>query len=216
MLSVVRWHCGSGHGELVRIPGDTDDEPDAIALHMPPPAATATDMTPTVVYFHGNADQIGWGGAYVGKLLQEWMGFGVYAVEYPGYGYANQGSPSEQAIYESSERLLKHLVAPISEGGNIALCLHAISLTLKTLRGWPFGRANDMQCRTWYRSFEHRPLWPVDWWWRGSGTCDARLGRAWARVIKCVLIAPKDGRRGLSDCLAGFVGVPWLPEPTFR
>ena len=36
------------------------------ALFFPPPRDG-----PVVCYFHGNADQIGWGGAYVGSLLRE-------------------------------------------------------------------------------------------------------------------------------------------------
>jgi hypothetical protein len=44
-----------GAGGLVQLAGTTDASP-SVALHVKPAVSTA----PTVVYFHGNADQIGW------------------------------------------------------------------------------------------------------------------------------------------------------------
>ena len=84
------------------------------ALHFAAPSPGA----PVVVYFHGNADQVGWGGAYVGSLLRE-RGMGLFAIEYPGYGHAQAGggSPTEDSLYTAADVLLKHLVAPKSEGG---------------------------------------------------------------------------------------------------
>jgi pimeloyl-ACP methyl ester carboxylesterase len=63
---------------------------------------------PTMVYFHGNAEQI----AYMknlGRALHE-RGVGLLAVEYPGYGI-NPGSPSEQGLYEAAEVALADLRA---------------------------------------------------------------------------------------------------------
>ena len=54
-----------------------------------------------VCFFHGNADQIGWGGAFVGERLLRQQQFGTFAVEYPGYGHAAPGvdTPSEASMY---------------------------------------------------------------------------------------------------------------------
>jgi len=64
---------------------------------------------PVLVFFHGNADQVGWGPAYLGNYLQDRYGLGLYGVEYPGYGLAQPGSPSETNIYAAAEALLQHL-----------------------------------------------------------------------------------------------------------
>lgn len=65
---------------------------------------------PVLVFFHGNADQLGWGPAYLGRYFKERHGIGFYGIEYPGYGLARPGSPSETAIYEAAEVMLLHLV----------------------------------------------------------------------------------------------------------
>jgi len=62
-----------------------------------------------LVYFHGNADQVGWGGACLGSYFQGQHGLGLYAVEYPGYGLARPGAPTERAIYEAADAMLSHL-----------------------------------------------------------------------------------------------------------
>ena len=46
------------------LPGEVGTTTAAL-LFAPPPDGLV------VCYFHGNADQIGWGGAYVGALLRE-------------------------------------------------------------------------------------------------------------------------------------------------
>ena len=94
------------------LPADVGSTLAALQFAAPSPGA------PVVVYFHGNADQVGWGGAYVGSLLRE-RGMGLFAIEYPGYGHAQSGggSPTEDSLYAAADVLLKHLVAPKSEGG---------------------------------------------------------------------------------------------------
>lgn len=85
---------------------------DEVAIHFP---AKKPDI-PTFVYFHGNADQLGQGPVHLGQLLSDSYGFGVFAVEYPGYGLAG-GSPSEASIIEAADKLLRHLVTPEVSGG---------------------------------------------------------------------------------------------------
>ena len=48
---------------------------------------------PTLVHFHGNGEELGDLGPLLALLAD--AGFGVYAVEYPGYGLAREGRPSE-------------------------------------------------------------------------------------------------------------------------
>ena len=61
----------------------------------------------TVVYFHGNGDQLA-GAVSLGALFIE-QGYGFFAVEYPGYGPFRDASPSEPAILASAEAALRHL-----------------------------------------------------------------------------------------------------------
>lgn len=61
----------------------------------------------TVVYFHGNGDQLA-GAVSLGELFTA-EGHGFYAVEYPGYGPFREGAPSEDAILAAAEASLVHL-----------------------------------------------------------------------------------------------------------
>lgn len=76
----------------------------AWAYHVPAPAGA-----PTVVFFHGNGEELAdtaWFGA---ELVRRGLGF--LAVEYPGYGLAAEHSPSEEAIGEDAAALLEHAAA---------------------------------------------------------------------------------------------------------
>ena len=72
------------------------------ALHVPAPAGA-----PTLVHFHGNGEEL----ASLDRLLADFheAGLGVYAVEYPGYGLARSGTPSEPTLYAAAESALRHL-----------------------------------------------------------------------------------------------------------
>ena len=52
-----------------------------VGLFVPPPKA---DEQIIALYFHGNADQITWGGAMIANALRS-RGIGTFAAEYPGY-----------------------------------------------------------------------------------------------------------------------------------
>jgi hypothetical protein len=125
----------ASHGmQLLKIPaahtthhteGDTGEIGTVLAaLHSPARKGSGGRRPETLVYFHGNADQIGWGGAYMAKLLRQQhkitgSSYGLLAVEYPGYGHASGhgGAPSEPALYEAAEQVLRHAVKPTREGG---------------------------------------------------------------------------------------------------
>lgn len=83
---------------LLRIPGPTGD---VVALHAP-----ARDDAPTLVYFHGNGETIASPAAEYRALRA--AGFGLFAVEYPGYGVA-PGAPSEESLVAAAEVALAHL-----------------------------------------------------------------------------------------------------------
>ncbi len=72
------------------------------ALHWPAPSGA-----PTVVHFHGNAEQLA-DQATLGSELHN-RGLGVYAVEYPGYGLAKKGSTTEASCYHAAETALGYL-----------------------------------------------------------------------------------------------------------
>lgn len=66
------------------------------------------ENTPTLVHFHGNADQIGWGPEWMGQRLAASYGFGFFAVEYPSYGLSKPGEATEMNAYEAAERALRY------------------------------------------------------------------------------------------------------------
>ena len=75
----------------VEVPG----HPPVDVLHLPAPAGA-----PTVVHFHGNAEQL-LDQLQFAQTLHE-QGLGFYAIEYPGYG-RSPGQPTEKSIYEAAE-----------------------------------------------------------------------------------------------------------------
>lgn len=73
-----------------------------VALHHPAPPGA-----PTLVFFHGNGDQVA---HLTGLGLEiERRGLGFLAVEYPGYGPVSEGSPSEASIYATGDAALARL-----------------------------------------------------------------------------------------------------------
>lgn len=67
----------------------------------------ARSPAPTVVFFHGNGDQVAHL-TWLGRAFAD-RGLGFYAVEYPGYGPASSQSTSESSIYETADAALEHL-----------------------------------------------------------------------------------------------------------
>lgn len=61
---------------------------------------------PTILYFHGNAKHIGYRSFFAQQFIK--AGFGVFLLEYRGYG-GNKGSPSEQGFYEDARTALTFL-----------------------------------------------------------------------------------------------------------
>lgn len=84
---------------LERISGGNGE---VIALY-----ARAPEAAPTVVFFHGNGEDLG----DLAGLLREFAmhRVGCYAVEYPGYGLMRSQAPSEVALYGAAEAALLHL-----------------------------------------------------------------------------------------------------------
>lgn len=68
--------------------------------------APARDGMPTVVYFHGNAGNLG--GAVVSNNALVASGMGALLVEYRGYG-GNAGAPSEKGFYLDGEAAIAWL-----------------------------------------------------------------------------------------------------------
>ena len=60
---------------------------------------------PVIVHFHGNGEQLADLGLVVSRLRQS--GFGVLAVEYPGYGLA-PGSPSQATLLSAAREAVAH------------------------------------------------------------------------------------------------------------
>ncbi len=68
----------------------------------------AVERLPVVVYFHGNAGNIGARGFKARAFLD--AGFGVLLVSYRGYG-GNRGSPTEEGLYADARAALEFLKA---------------------------------------------------------------------------------------------------------
>lgn len=66
----------------------------------------ATNNQPTLLFLHGNAGHIGYRVPLIRQFLK--AGFGVLLLEYRGYG-GNQGSPTEQGLYEDGQTALAFL-----------------------------------------------------------------------------------------------------------
>jgi fermentation-respiration switch protein FrsA (DUF1100 family) len=67
----------------------------------------ATDGFPTVIYFHGNATNMGTRAAIFKSLSA--LGFGVLALSYRGYGKSS-GSPSETGLYNDARSSIAYLL----------------------------------------------------------------------------------------------------------
>jgi len=86
--------------------------PEKVGCYFPPNTSPGLlnnylETPKTLVYFHGNGDQVGWGGVFLGQSFSQ-KGFGFFAIEYPGYGIA-EGDPREDKIFEASEALLEFI-----------------------------------------------------------------------------------------------------------
>ena len=83
--------------------GDGDEA--FVALHRP-----AAPGSPTVVWLHGNGQQIGDLPHLLHALSADRLG--LYAIEYPSYGLL-EGAPSEERTYASVEAALRWLHGPL-------------------------------------------------------------------------------------------------------
>jgi uncharacterized protein len=89
---------------LERIP---TAEGDVFALYARAPAGA-----PTLVYFHGNGEDLN----DMPHLVHEFSatGVGFYAVEYPGYGPMSDRAPTEAAVYADAHAAIEHLHSRLS------------------------------------------------------------------------------------------------------
>ena len=78
----------------------------------------ATPQKPTIVWFHGNASNVGITAQRAKPYLKE--GYGLLAVEYRGYA-GNPGSPTEQGIYKDARAFINSLKESGTEENNIIL-----------------------------------------------------------------------------------------------
>ena len=92
----------SGVPEMQPVTLETEDGLNLLAWYR------AVEGQPVVVYFHGNAGNIGARGFKVRPYLD--AGFGVLLVSYRGYG-GNRGSPTEEGLYADGRAALDFLKA---------------------------------------------------------------------------------------------------------
>lgn len=101
--------AASGVAEMTVIPLVAADGARTRSWYRP-----AAPAKPTLIYFHGNAGNIGSRGGKVRAYLD--AGFGVLLVGYRGYG-GNPGRPSEDGLYADARAALEHLAAGGIEPG---------------------------------------------------------------------------------------------------
>lgn len=118
------------------------------------PASQSSNWT--LVFFHGNADQIGNVGDILGRELSSRLGVGFLAVEYPGYALAGAGEPTQKSMVWAAERSVKHLTEKMgvredricafgqSIGTAVAAELAARNLATKLVMLSPFTSIPDM------------------------------------------------------------------------
>ncbi len=84
---------------------DTAGGESIAAIHLPAPPGR-----PTLLYSHGNAEDIG----YSLPLYRDFheAGLGVFAYDYPGYGHS-EGSPTETSCERAIEAAWQHLTGPL-------------------------------------------------------------------------------------------------------
>ncbi len=112
---------------------------------------------PTVVHFHGNAEQL----ADTVPLAADYRaaGLGFFSIEYPGYGLAHAETPTEEALYSAAAAGLAHLSgalgvpreAIVLEGHSLG-CGVAVEMALRGLGARlilvsPFTSISDMGMR---------------------------------------------------------------------
>ena len=121
-LVLVLVACGVQRAMLFPVPRPArmPVAPGLTLLHVESPAshtvaffARARGDEPTIVFFHGNGEQL----ADDADLLQSFVarGFGVFAVEYPGYGVAS-GEPTETTILGAARAALDRLHGALGVG----------------------------------------------------------------------------------------------------
>lgn len=92
----------AGVPEMKVVTLKTDDQLELKAWYRP---AMHTQL-PTIVYFHGNAGNIGHRGFIIQPFLEK--GYGVLLVTYRGYS-GNPGKPSEEGLYHDARAALRFL-----------------------------------------------------------------------------------------------------------
>jgi len=90
--------------EIVKLPVTETEQ--ISALHLPHPTATHT-----LLYIHGNAEDLGYVRPYL-EQLNRW-GFSVFAYDYRGYG-TSEGSPSERNAYQEARAAYDYLTQDLN------------------------------------------------------------------------------------------------------
>lgn len=104
----------SGVSEMAEVSLETDDGLSLVAWYHPPAGAAL----PTLVYFHGNAGNIGMRAHKVRPYLD--AGFGVLLTTWRGYS-CNPGKPSESGFYHDGRAAMKFLKMAGVASENIVL-----------------------------------------------------------------------------------------------
>lgn len=160
--------------KVIPVPGGT-------AMLWAAPPAGGGPAAAVIVFFHGNGDQIA-NSEWLADHLSEY-GFGMAAVEYPGYpGMA--GTPGEAALIEAGEKALRHLTGPMgiardrlvlcgqSLGSGVAVQLAARGWGRKLVLITPYTSLLDVASET-------VPYVPVRWLMRNRFD-----SAAWAPSVK--------------------------------
>lgn len=90
--------------DSLRIPVGTGAERGELAAWW---IAAETANAPTLLYFHGNARNIGYNAEHALRLHN--MGYNVFLLDYRGYGASTGGVPSEAKLYEDAEAAWQYL-----------------------------------------------------------------------------------------------------------
>jgi len=151
---------------------DTSDGEKLVAWHVPP-----RDGKPVVIYFHGNAEIVGWRADRHRATVAD--GTGLIAVNFRGYG-GSTGTPTEDGLHRDGEAAYAFAAARYaparivlwghSLGTGVAVKLAATHPVGKLILEAPYSSTADVAA-------DHYPFVPVPWLMKDQFHSDQWIGK---------------------------------------
>jgi uncharacterized protein len=115
---------GFGASDMSEVTINTKDNVNLTSWYKP-----AKNNQPTILFLHGNAGHIGYRMPWIRRFLND--GYGVFILEYRGYG-GNEGSPSEEGLYEDGRTALRYLYSRAIRPNKVVLYGESLGTAVAT------------------------------------------------------------------------------------